>query len=258
MPTTRDTGYISAYPVVVGYIDAPYGEATGTPTVSSTYTDGGISYKRVDFTSTNTLVVSRAGLFDVLFMSGGGGANIANGGGIGGASGSIPFIGTVYLAAATYTITIGAGGSGAEGNNSAFSSIKLTAPEGMAGATNQGVGAQTYANGCGGGYRSGFPPAVAGAISNNAALGFNGGDAVFGGVCGGGAGAGGAGAHGSVSGAGGAGITSTFTGTSTVYCAGGSGQAGTPSPAAGAANTGTGGGAAFAGGSGFCSVRFKV
>ena len=246
-----------AAPAGIGVVDG-YGVLTGTPSVSSAYADGGFNWKRVDFTSTSTLVVSVSGLFDVLFMSGGGGANIANGGGIGGGSGALPFTGTVYLAAATYTITIGAGGSGGDGGNSAFSSIRLTSPKGQAGGTNQGVASGVNANGAGSGYRTGFPPAGAGATSDNSALGFNGGTAVFGGVCGGGAGAGGNGANGSAGGAGGAGVTSTFTGSSVEYCKGGSGQAGTPTPAAGPANTGTGGGAALAGGSGFCSVRFKV
>ena len=113
MPRTRDTGYISAYPVIAAYTEAVYGEATGG--TSSSITVGGINYTLLTFTSDSNLVVSKAGLFDVCAVGGGGSggssrwsANLAVGGG--GAGGVA--VGTIYLAAATHTIDIGAGGAG--------------------------------------------------------------------------------------------------------------------------------------------------
>ena len=116
MARTRDTGYISAYPVIVAYADT-YGTATGG--TSSSITVGGIAYTLLTFTSDSNLVVSSSGLFDVLLVGGGnagygwaGGAGYAGGGGgAGGVSQQ-----TIYLAAATYSVDIGAGGAGSAGN----------------------------------------------------------------------------------------------------------------------------------------------
>jgi hypothetical protein len=65
----------------------------------------------LSFTSDDNLVVSTAGLFDVLMIGGGGGggkrANSNSAGG-GGAGGGI-LQSTIYLEAATYAVDVGAG-----------------------------------------------------------------------------------------------------------------------------------------------------
>ncbi len=67
MPRTRDTGYISAYPVIVAYAEV-YGVATGG--TSSSITVGGVNYTLLTFTASGTLTVATAGLFDVLIFGG--------------------------------------------------------------------------------------------------------------------------------------------------------------------------------------------
>ena len=112
MARTRDTGYISAYPVIAAYIDAPYGEATGG--TSSTITVSGQNYTMLTFTGAGTLTVTRAGIFDVLMIGGGSSAlsgwygNGRPGSPGGGAGGALDT--TVYLDS-NQTITIGAGGT---------------------------------------------------------------------------------------------------------------------------------------------------
>ena len=95
---------------------ATYGTATGG--TSSSITVSGINYTMLSFTSTATLTVSKAGLFDISMLSGGGGGAIgavgANYGGGGGGAGGL-FQTTTYLDATTYTITIGGGGAGFPG-----------------------------------------------------------------------------------------------------------------------------------------------
>ncbi len=121
---------------------ASYG--TGTGGSSSSITVSGINYTLLTFTSDGNLVVSKAGLFDVLLIGGGAGAggattNDASGGG---GAGAIVGIGatptTIYLAAATYAVDVGAGGNGGssdkggEGFESAIADL-ITAPGGGAG-----------------------------------------------------------------------------------------------------------------------------
>jgi hypothetical protein len=92
------------------------GVATGTPAVSATYSDGGFNWRRIDFTSTSTLVVSTGGLFDVMIMGGGGGGGGSTGGGEGGGGGGAGLlqISTLVIPAGTYTVTVGAGGATGE------------------------------------------------------------------------------------------------------------------------------------------------
>lgn len=112
----RDLGYVSSY-VSTNVYTQGYGVATGG--TSSSITVGGIAYTLLTFTSDSNLVVSSSGLFDVLLVGGGnagygwaGGAGYAGGGGgAGGVSQQ-----TIYLAAATYSVDIGAGGAGSAGN----------------------------------------------------------------------------------------------------------------------------------------------
>lgn len=78
-------------------------------TATGTYSSGGITYKYVQFTGNNTLTVTTAGFADILVVGGGssgGGEYAANGAG-GGVT-----VGNVFLAVGSYTVTIGAGGTG--------------------------------------------------------------------------------------------------------------------------------------------------
>ena len=246
-----------------------YGVATGTPTPSASYTDGGFTWQRISFTGTSTLVVSTAGLFDVLLIGGGGGGGMlttggnAEGGGGGGAGQFV--IETIYLAAATYTITVGAGGAAADylvqvfGGNTAIGTVKLDVAGGIGGAGPWGTALRGY-NGAGASYRAGYG-GNAGAVATGF-FGFNGGSSDGSGNNGGGGGMGGAGGTRTA----GIGLTSTFTGTSTTYCAGGlGGGTSGAAPIAGPANTGNGGGGGISnstaganGGTGFACFRFRV
>jgi hypothetical protein len=246
------------------YGGVSYGVATGTPSVSATYSDGGFSWKRIDFTSTNTLVVSREGLFDLLLLGGGGGGGGIGGnpeGGGGGGAG-ILLTQTMYLPAATYTLTVGAGGAvgapGTTGGWSGVSTIKVQVAGGAGANGPWGVGI-SGANSAGASYRSGYGGSAA--VASQQLYGFNAGGSDGSGNNGGGAGMGGAGGTRTA----GAGVTSTFTGTSITYAAGGTGGGTTGSLGpAGGANTGTGGSGSIGygngnnGGSGFISVRWKV
>ena len=91
---------------------ANYGTATGGS--SSSITVGGINYTLLTFTSDSNLVVSKAGLFDVLLVAGGGsgGTNFDEGSPTGGGGGGGVRETTIYLAAATYAIDVGAGAAG--------------------------------------------------------------------------------------------------------------------------------------------------
>jgi len=263
--TTSDPSVASWGKPAVG---VGYGVATGTPTPSASYPDGGFTWKRVDFTANSTLVVSTAGLFDVLMASGGGGGGEGTGyGGEGGGGGSSSQLlqQTIYLPAATYTVTIGA--AGAQGFGVIFAGgtgiytsgstnyFILEAAAGVVGGQSWGAGNNAY-NGSGASYRStyGGNPSVAGIGVGGFAGGASNGVSAAGN--GGGGGAGGAGA----SGARGAGVALSFTGSSVTYCEGGLPASATT----GAANTGSGGGGATGanagsnGGSGFVCVRWRV
>lgn len=289
MARTRDTGYISAYPVIVAYGDV-YGVATGG--TSSSITVGGLNYTLLSFTSDSNLVVSSSGLFDVLLVGGGnagyawaGGAGYAGGGG--GAGGVLQQ--TIYLAAATYTVDIGAGGAGSAGNirgSQGFPSVvgsginAVSAAGGITffpdnGATGTVGGEIASSGGCHNGASS--------SASNNA-QGKKGGASTGTSNAGGGGGFGAEGSAGSSStgGAGGAGYdVSAFIAGSALFKAGGGGGGGAGAGGAGGssvggagvtsgtgtaagANTGGGGGGSTntgqggAGGSGIVYVRFKV
>ena len=248
-----------------------YGLATGTPSVSSSYTDGGFTWKRVDFTASSTLVVANAGLFDVLAMSGGGGGGSSTGvpeGGGGGAASQLSQE-TVYLPTGTFTVTVGGGGATLEGGQiyvyGSGSVLYLTTTPtnylsiepmgGVAGGGGWAYGLRGY-NSSGASYRTGYGGNAS--ISAAGVGGFAGGasNGVNPAGNGGGGGAGGAGAVSTA----GAGRALTFTGTSVTYCAGGAPASAT----AGAANTGNGGGGSLgyavgqSGGSGFVSVRWRI
>ena len=84
--------------------------ANFTDTATGTYTDSGTNYKYLTFTSSGTLTVDRAGYADVLMIGGGGSGGGRFYAGAGGAGAYVED--TILLDALTYTITIGAGGSG--------------------------------------------------------------------------------------------------------------------------------------------------
>ena len=282
---TRDTGYISAYPVIVGYAET-YGVATGG--TSSSITVSSQAYTLLTFTSDSNLVVSTAGLFDVLLI-GGGGASIgigdSNSGGGAGAGGV--FQQTVYFEAGTWTVDVGAGGAGTDyslrqPNNGRGSSIYNAVNKGVGVAGGGAGGGWAVINSITGGSSGGAGSlGVRAYVSNDGLTGNIGGTGTTGGG-GGGGGAGAVGANGAsgTGGAGGAGVdVSTFISGSALFKAGGGGGGGTSTAGAGGsggggaggvgattgtagtANSGGGGGnsqVSGSGGSGIIYVRFKV
>ena len=262
---------------------ANYGAATGGTGVTNV-TISGVNYAYTSFTSSGTLTVTKAGLFDVYIFGGGGAAgtgtdtvSVGSSGG-GGAGGSQ--ISTVYLDA-NQTITIGAGGAaGLVGTSTKLGTV-LTGVGGGAGYGTYPGGERVpgLSGGCGGGGGRAIP--IAG-------IGFQGFDGNAGTVsntnfAGGGGGAGSAGFNGSgtTGGTGGTGVqVNTFIGGSSLFKAGGggsgaSGTGGTGGSGVGgngstlngsaaAANTASGGGGGYnggtggAGGSGIIYIRWKV
>lgn len=100
---------------------ANYGVATGGTSASRTI--GGVNYTVLTFASDDNLVVSKAGLFDVLLVGGGGGGagSVSSGSAAGGGGGAGALVGyatttTIYLAAGTYAVDVGAGGAGSTSN----------------------------------------------------------------------------------------------------------------------------------------------
>jgi hypothetical protein len=255
-------GYTYNYTTINNF---PYGVATGVPTVSSTYADGGFNWQRVTFTSTANLVVSTAGLFDVLVFGGGGGGGGSLGGNEGGGGGGagVLFTGTFYIPVGTYAATVGAGGATGEpagfGGWSGIGTLKIQVGGGAGGGQRWG-GAVSGPNSGGASYRGGYGGNAG--LASQQLYGFSSGGSNGAGVNGGGAGQGGAGGQPT----GGAGFTSTFTGTSVTYCGGGAGAAAYNSAGAtfGGANSGGGGGGASQyasggnGNSGIVVVRWKV
>jgi hypothetical protein len=255
-------GYTYTYTTIANF---PYGVATGTPTVSATYADGGFNWQRVTFTSSANLVVTTAGLMDILIVGGGGGGGSGvgyNGEGGGGGGAGLLTISTLYVPAGTYAVTIGAGGStGTPATVGGWSGISILKIQyaGGAGGGQAWQGAVAGPNSGGASYRGGYGGNAG--VASQQLYGFLSGGSTGAGDNGGGAGMGGAGGTRTA----GAGVASTFTGTSVTYAAGGLGG-GTSGTAAvsGAANTGTGGGGAIStatggnGGSGIVIVRWKI
>jgi len=268
-----------------------YGTATGGS--SSSITVGGQNYTLLTFTSSSTLTVTKAGLFDVLVCSGGAGgaAGISNVSGGGGGAGGI-LQATVYLDANT-TIQIGAGG--ADSTSGSSSAIDSTARSLSVAGGGRGGGRggsfdafESALGGSGGGGASIDSGRNLGSASMAPSIsGSAGGDGVAAASSGGGGG-GGAAAVGSAGvsttgGAGGAGFdVSAFIGGASLFKCGGGGGGGATGGAGGssvgaaggsnaagnaaAANTGSGGGGAGfgatrvggAGGSGIVFIRMEV
>ena len=254
---------------------ATYGAATGGTALPTPPT----GFSGMSFTADGTLTVTRAGLFDVLMVGGGagGGQNTELVAYVGGGGAGAIYTGTVYLAATTYSIDVGAGGAAKTDGlptrliSSDFTS--LTATGGGKGAGNYAqnqIGLYAGAGGCGGGGTGNSQAIVY--VGATGMQGFNGGNGVTtagqAGGGGGGASANGSAGSGTVAGQGGTGLTSSFSGVSTTYAAGGTGggASGAGRATAGGANTGNGGGAnnatgsdnSAAGGSGLVIIKFKV
>jgi len=262
MSYLKDTNTVEVYDgsAWVGVGGANYGTATGGS--SSTITVGGESWTLLTFTSSGTLTVTDAGLFDVLIVGGGGGggqAGLTTGGG--GAGGYREFS-QVYFDS-NQTVTIGAGGAvnGRRGSSSVCGDV-FCAGGGGGGRVN--LEGDNGASGGGMGYATGSAYGRGdGVTGNDGGLGV----AAQGGGGGGGAGSVGSANSGASGGAGGTGAdASTFRGESagtTYYSAGGTGSSTSgANGSAGGANTGDGGGGsdggtAGAGGSGIVLVRFK-
>jgi hypothetical protein len=245
---------------------AQYGVATGGS--SSSVTVGGINYTLLSFTTDANLVVSRSGLFDVLLVGGGGGGAGSSAGTTGGGGGAGALVGlatttTLYLAAGTYAVDVGAGGAGINSNGSSSASASyigsiISAAGGGCGSTFEFTTRGDGASG-GGSYRAtGFQ-----GLSIDETFGNDGG---FGtgtfsgtGASGGGGGYSSAGGNGvtATGGAGGNGVdVSTWTGGATNNVAAGGGGGGfTTGGAAGTGGvagktTGTGNNATTAGSGG--------
>ena len=89
--------------------DSAVSATTGSPT-TATYTNT-LNCKTYAFTGSGSITFSKAGLVDVMVVSGGGGTGSRGGGG-----GSAVTIQTCYVTAATHTVTIAAGGASSGGS----------------------------------------------------------------------------------------------------------------------------------------------
>jgi hypothetical protein len=267
-----------------------YGTATGGS--SSSITVSSINYTLLTFTSDSNLVVSKAGLFDVLLFgggAGGGGGQSGQGGGGGGGAGAKVQT-TIYLDAATYAVDVAAGGAGGTNTNWGYTGAPsqigsvINIIGGGAGRSNNVLENESQNMGCGGGGmgNSNGGRNLAGLSILTTGNGFNGGLGNNGANGGGGGGTGSVGAAGSVSGNGGTGFdVSAFIAGSALFKGGGGGAGGPTTPGTGgssiggnggtvngtaaSANTASGGGGGNgatgvggAGGSGIVYVRFKV
>ena len=262
-----------------------YGVATGGSSASRTI--GGENYTVLTFSSDDNLVVSDAGLFDVLLVGGGGGGGGGSDPQVGGGGGAGALVGfasttTIYLTAGTYAVDVGAGGAGfvnggnVTSSNASYIGDKISACGGGAG------GAQDFQIAGSGGSGGGRKYTGLGGYSIDETFGNDGGTGVSG-AAGGGGGYGGVGGNGTstTGGAGGNGVDVSSWGTSastdniaagggggatgTGGAAGTGGVAGTTSGAGNNATTaGSGGGGTYGasgGGNGAAGkvwVRFKV
>lgn len=263
-----------------------YGVATGGS--SSSITVGGINYTLLTFTSSSTLTVTTAGLFDVLAISAGtsGIASFSGPGGSGVITNS-----TMYFSG-NQTVTVGAGGATAGsydsiryGNYSGVGTSSVTNAVLTTNAMCRANGSATCTDmSNGGGAGSGYGSTRTSTAAENY-TGFRGGDGVDNAQGGGGGySARGANGSGTSGGAGGAGYdVSAFIGGSALFKAAGGGGYGSGAGGAGgssgvggagatgggngtnaSANTGSGGGGSSIGttpgqgGSGIVYVRFRI
>jgi len=244
---------------------------SATGGTESTYSSGGVNYKVHTFTSSGTFTANASGSVDYLVVAGGGGGGADSGGGAGAggyrssvagesSGGGASAESKLSLSAGSYTVTIGAGGTGSintpngnaprgpNGQNSVFASITSTG--GGGGGPGQGLG---YVNGAGASGGSGG--GGGGAYPNNGTQGAGGAGTSGQGYSGaagnsgasperggGGAGAGGAGTIESDGGGdGGVGVQSSITGSAIYRAGGGGGGAYSPASAIGIGGNGGGG-----------------
>jgi len=206
------------------------------------------------YTSSGTFLAPFTGNVELLVVAGGGGGsytNYATSGGGSGGGGLRYFATSAVVAGTSYTVTVGAGGAqgspGSNGGNSAFGAISATgggygggpsynsgAGSGGSGGGGAGAGNSSWnSGGYGSGNAGGFSPVEgydggAGALANvSTSPGGGGGATAVGGTR---------------NGTAGAGYTSSITGTSTVYSAGGGGGSGSGGTASGYGTGGAGGG----------------
>ncbi len=223
-----------------------WGVAATGGTITNYVLDG-ISYCAHIFTSNGMLVISTGGSVDVLVVGGGGGGGNGYGGGAGGGAGGLVYATNYVLADATFAVTVGAGGRGADefrtyhadpGGNSIFGEITaLGGARCMAQAEGAQVG-QSGGSGSGGHWDAEGGSSTQSDSGGAKGYGHAGGYGVSGGAYGGGGGggAGGAGGDGTTSrgGAGGVGLPFSISGVSTYYAGGGGGGRNTSgTPAAG-------------------------
>ena len=236
-------------------LTAPTLTVTGASSDTTTTIDG-VEYRVVTWTSSGSLEVAdgNLGAVEYLLVGGGGagGGTLANGGGGGGGAGDVVVSASpTLLSPATYTVTVGAGGTGVfqdDGNNgSDTSAFSETAIGGGGGGANDNNGLSGGSGGGGGTGASAEGTGGPGTGDN----GNDGGDGDGVGTTerlgGGGGGAGAAGANGvsgSSAGDGGDGYSSDITGSTTVYAGGGGGGAGNTDGVGdeGAGGSGGGGG----------------
>lgn len=249
------------------------------------YNDNNYFYHVYTTVGTSSFVPFEPLTVDYLVVAGGGsgGYNVnyqegCGGGGGGGVRSSVSPTGggasaesPLSLFAQSYTVTVGAGGTGgttpANGGNSVFASITST---GGGRGSNAGVSETSSTGGSGGGARGFYSNESAGTTGQ----GYAGGNSSTSGRGGGGGGAGEVGATGAASGNGGVGVLNSISGTATYYGGGGggggyyvspttagsggaggggtggTGSSGNVNGSAGTANTGGGGGGAGGGGTG--------
>jgi hypothetical protein len=116
MSYLKDTNTVEVYDGTAWVGVGGVSNANFTDTETGTFTEGGIDYKYLIFTSSGTVTFDTDGLADFLVVAGGGGSNTfqtssepASAGG--GAGGCLEALG-YYITAGTYTVTVGAGGAG--------------------------------------------------------------------------------------------------------------------------------------------------
>ena len=266
----RQLGYVSTTitqsPVVAGA-----GEGAATGGTSSSITVSGTDYTLLTFTSSSTLTVTKAGLFDILVCDGGGAGSrngiFATKSAGGGGAGGLTIFNRVYLDA-NQTVTIGAGGAGTSSGLGANGNPSKVGPYQVAGGARGGIDGNN-------------PGAIGGSTGGSTQGGYHMDEQGNAGNYSSGGGGGGKGSTPSNQNGGDGYDVSTFIAGSTLYksgggagCAGGTtgsggsgvggNSANTANGGSAAANTASGGGGANegytsgSGGSGIVYVRFKV
>lgn len=199
------------------------------------------------FLSTNAFTPNQTLSCDTLVIAGGGGSYTGPGGGGsgGGGAGGLLYSTAQSLSASTYTITVGAGGTDANGSNSQIGALTAAIGGGRGGPADT-IGS-VGGSGGGSGFRTPAGPAAGTSGQGNAGGNTSGSYPNFNSGGGGGAGAAG-GTGGTNGGVGGAGVntysswaTATGTGASGYYAGGGGGMIWYTSGSPGAGGAGGGG-----------------